>query len=149
MQAPSRDERELYYYGLPSRPELVARSSNHVWYRPPHMPEPSEDDDGDDPLYPKLLLPAKHPLLMRIWNNEASFRDQILEAVDKTRLSAIDIMRIMQKGESQNVLMISVKPYTLLWEDGRQIALQCKAILESHGVHDVHCEIRESVVRTL
>lgn len=113
------------------------------------MPEPSEDDDGDDPLYPKLLLPAKHPLLMRIWNNDASFRDQILEAVDKTRLSAIDIMRIMQKGESQNVLMISVKPYTLLWEDGRQIALQCKAILENHGVHDVHCEIRESVVRTL
>ncbi|KAH0496165.1 hypothetical protein TgHK011_003543 [Trichoderma gracile] len=91
----------------------------------------------------------KHPLLQRLWNSETSLIHEIIEAVDKTRLSAIDIMRIMQKGESQNVLMVSVKPYTLSWEDGRRIALQCKAILESHGVDDLHCEIRELVVRTL
>ncbi|KAL6882857.1 hypothetical protein HDV57DRAFT_461989 [Trichoderma longibrachiatum] len=45
--------------------------------------------------------------------------------------------------------MVAVTPNTLSWDQGHAVALRCKAILEEHGIHDVHCEIRESIVRLL
>ncbi|KAL7781939.1 hypothetical protein V8C37DRAFT_398062 [Trichoderma ceciliae] len=145
--APSSEERELYYFGLPSCPKLVARSSRHVW-RNPQMPGPTTFT-GTYNMYPKSLRPAgRDSMLNQLWNNAASsLRAQILEAVKTAPdWTAIDIMRVGLKEEFQTTLLLSVMPDSLSWDRGYTIALRCKGILEAHEIYDVDCEIRESVV---
>lgn len=143
---PNSEERGLYYYGLPSCPELVARSSTHIWQNP-QMPG-FTTYTGTHNMYPKILRPVgRHPLLHKLWNDaESPLRVQILEAVSAADWTAIDILRIGFNEEYHITLLIAVKPGTLSWSRGHAIALQCKAILEKHHIHDMHCEIRESVV---
>ncbi|RFU79633.1 hypothetical protein TARUN_2606 [Trichoderma arundinaceum] len=144
---PSAEESELYYYGLPSCPRLVARSSTHIWQNP-QMPG-FTTFTGTLNMYPKSLRPAgRHPLLHQLWNNAtSSLRVQIVEAVSAASdWTAIDILRVGLNKEFYPTLLLAVKPDSLSWSRGHAIALRCKAILEDHGIHDVHCEIRESVV---
>ncbi|PTB63709.1 hypothetical protein BBK36DRAFT_1106615, partial [Trichoderma citrinoviride] len=139
---PSKDEAKLYYHGLASHPRLVARSSTQVW-QGPRMSE-SSDDDSSDPLDIKWLGPLRNPLLKRFWKGTSPLRGQILDAVKTTSVTAIDLLGIELNGKYQDTLMISVVSGTLSREDGHPIAMQCKTILENHGISDVTCEIRES-----
>ncbi|KAM0470378.1 hypothetical protein ACHAPX_009998 [Trichoderma viride] len=154
---PSDEERELYYYGLPSRPRLVARSSSSSdpWVNP-QMPGPTTWRGSTSNMYPRLLRPAKgDPALHQQWNNAASsLRIQIMEAVNAVDWTAIDILSVgLEKPEEpepeaqyHNTLLVAVKPKSLPWSRGNTLALRCKAILEEHGFKDMHCEIRESDV---
>ncbi|UKZ68627.1 uncharacterized protein TrAtP1_009652 [Trichoderma atroviride] len=56
---PSNEERELYYFGLPSCPKLVARSSSGTepWVNP-QRPEPTMFT-GTMNMYPRIFLPAE------------------------------------------------------------------------------------------
>ncbi|PON22955.1 hypothetical protein TGAM01_v208210 [Trichoderma gamsii] len=137
---PSSKEADLYYWGLPSRPKLVARSSTHVWEDPFWSPSPS--------MMHKSLRPADgNPLLHRLWNDAtSSLRNQIVEAVDAADWTAVDILRLGCAGEFHTTLLVSVKPASLSWSQAHPITLRCKAILEGHGIDNVHCEIRESIV---
>lgn len=144
---PSTEERELYYFGLPSLPKLVARSSTHDWVNP-QKPEFTMFT-GTLNMYPKSLRPVgRHPLLHQLWNDaSSSLRVQILELVSATAdWSAIDILRIGLNDEFHITLLISVKPDSMSWGRGHSLVLRCLAILVNHGIHDVQCEIRESVV---
>ncbi|KAK1237869.1 hypothetical protein MKX08_002448 [Trichoderma sp. CBMAI-0020] len=51
-----------------------------------------------------------------------------------------------EEANHQNTLLIAVKPNSLSWSRGNTLALRCKAILEEHGIRDMHCKIRESDV---
>ncbi|KAL7896320.1 hypothetical protein HDV63DRAFT_413314 [Trichoderma sp. SZMC 28014] len=156
LMPPSDEERELYYYGLPSCPKLVARSSSVTkpWVDPQMPGFPTYE--GTLNMHPRVFLPAKdNPLLSQQWNDAtSSLRIQILEAVSVADWAAIDILRVGLdkdngpdglKKEFQNTLLIAVVPDSMSWQEGHSLALRCKAILEEHGI-DMHCEIRESVV---
>lgn len=57
----------------------------------------------------------------------------------------METFRVDINSEVHDTLMTSVKPDSLSWERGYALALRCKAVLEELGIHNVHCEIRESV----
>ncbi|KAL6788523.1 hypothetical protein J3E68DRAFT_444266 [Trichoderma sp. SZMC 28012] len=143
---PSEEEARLYYYGLPSRPRLIARSGICMWVNP-QMPG-FTTFLGTQNMYPRVLQPVgRHPQLHQQWNDgSSSLRAQILKAVDGINWTALDILRIGLNGEYTLTLMIAVLPDSLSWRDGHPIALQCKGIFESHGIQGVECEIRESIV---
>ncbi|PNP58624.1 hypothetical protein THARTR1_01640 [Trichoderma harzianum] len=144
-EPPTDEERLLYYYGLPSCPKL-ARSGRHVWVNK-HRFERTVHNAREDSNLKALRPVGRHPYLHRLWNDaSSSLRVQILQAVSVANWTAIDILRVCINREDPITLMVAVSPGTLSWSDGHAIAMQCKAILEAHGIYNVHCEIRESLV---
>ncbi|KAL6822558.1 hypothetical protein V8C40DRAFT_280565 [Trichoderma camerunense] len=143
---PSEEEARLYYYGLPSRPRLIARSGTRMWVNP-QMPG-FTTFLGIQNMYPRVLQPVgRHPQLHQQWNDgSSSLRAEILKAVDGINWTALDILRVGLNGEYTLTLMIAVLPDSLSWSDGHPITVRCKRIFEAHGIHEVECEIRESVV---
>ncbi|KAL7895585.1 hypothetical protein HDV63DRAFT_411991 [Trichoderma sp. SZMC 28014] len=137
---PSESEAVLYYWGLPSCPRLVARSSTNAW----QPPSPSPNHVATS----KSLRPAGgDPLLHRLWNDAtSSLRIQIVEALSAAVWTAVDILRIGRDGDFHTTLLVSVKPASLSWAQAHPITLRCKGILEDHSIDNVHCEIRESIV---
>lgn len=135
---PTPEERDLYYYGLPSCPKLVARSSTKVWQK-------SIMTSGTySSLCPKVLRPAgQHPVFNRLWNDAtSSLRTQILQTIKSAPdWAAVDIMRVGLPDDLHTTLLISVKPDSLTWERGYDIALQCKKISEQHEIYNIDCEI--------
>ncbi|KAM0484292.1 hypothetical protein ACHAPX_001712 [Trichoderma viride] len=146
---PSSQESEFYYLGLTGLPRLVARSSTHAW-EPPAIQSSPYEDPAD--RCRKSLWPAdRNPLLHQLWNNaDSSLRIQILEAVGAAASwTAIDILRVRLNGNFDTTLLVAVKPGSLTWSEAHPITLRCKKILEEHGLRNIHCEIRESVVVSL
>lgn len=101
-------------------------------------------------MYPKSFRPAKRNLLLhQQWNNTtSSLRVQILEAASGVDWVAIDILSVGLNKEFNNTLLIAVAPESTSWHHGHALALRCKAILEQHGIKDMHCEIRESAINS-
>lgn len=145
---PSSDEQELYYFGLPSRPKLIARSSTTPW-------EPKMD--RTDPLWPSLrtksLTPPGRHHLIPLWNDiNGDLRKDIIEALAGTEWHTIDLLRLgynSPNGEEPDgpqpiTLLVSIEPAKVAWEEAHRVVMRCKAILEEHGISDVHCEMRES-----
>ncbi|KAL7951501.1 hypothetical protein V8C42DRAFT_304258 [Trichoderma barbatum] len=143
---PSEEEALLYYYGLPSNPRLIARSSIQPWVNP-QRPE-STTFTGRVNQYPRILQPVgRHSSLHELWNDgSSSLRIQILQAIGGVNWTAVDILRVGINGEFTITLMIAIIPGTLSWNDGYPITLHCKRIFQSHDIFGVECEIRESVV---
>ncbi|PTB40189.1 hypothetical protein M441DRAFT_70020 [Trichoderma asperellum CBS 433.97] len=142
---PSVEERNFYYYGLPSCPRLVARSSTHAWENP-HRYDTTTFPPSVN-MYKSLRPAAGDPLLHRLWNDAtSSLRIQILEAVSVSDWTAVDILRLGWTGEFHTTLLVSVKPESLTWSEAHPITIRCKEILEEHGISNIHCEIRESLV---
>lgn len=136
---PSSIEAERYYYGIHSRPRLVARSSTNVWVKP---------TGPEAHLITKELGPlGSHPL-RDIW--EASVGPAIFEYLDSkgVKWTSIDPVRIGYDDEIPRpaIVWIGVVPGSLSAEDGVEIAVHCKGILTAHQMDDVHVEIRESEV---
>ncbi|WQF82059.1 Putative peptidase S1, PA clan [Colletotrichum destructivum] len=140
---PTEHERDRFYNGLFSLPKLVARSSftpfKYGW------------DDWSSPT--KTLAVVDEHAIVSQWNDEPSpLRNQILGilAREKVNWQAIDIVRIGYVGEEMPVIVsISVLPDTLSWEMGNQVAFHCRNALVEHGLDDVHCEIKESMLVNL
>jgi hypothetical protein len=143
---PSSEERDLYYFGLRNIPKLVARSSTFVW-KNPQRPGFSTFT-GTLNQYPKSFRPARRDVsLHQQWNNAASsLRMKILQAASVADWAAIDILSVGLNEELNNTLLIAVAPGSMSWHQGHVLALECKSILEEHGIMDVHCEIRESTI---
>lgn len=142
---PSDREANIYYYGLPSCPKLVARSSTHVWEDPCRLDRTTYP--GPTNTYKTLRPAGGDPLLHRLWNDAtSSLRIQIIEAVSAVDWRAVDILRLGWVGEFHTTLLVSVKPESLSWSQAHPLTLRCKGILEAHGISNVHCEMRESIV---
>lgn len=99
-------------------------------------------------MYPKSFRPAKRDVLLhQQWNNAtSSLRVLILKAASVANWVTIDILSVGSNNEFNNTLLIAVAPESMSWHQGHVLALRCKFILEEHGIKDVHCEIRESVL---
>ncbi|KAL6355068.1 hypothetical protein LRP88_11545 [Fusarium phalaenopsidis] len=142
---PGPDEQEHYYFGLYSRPKLVARSSTKPW---------SWQYDG----WPikKRLGPVGEHAIVEPWNDgHSSLRRQLLQAVQELDWTAIDVLRIGYERENNRTgeefdnpvtVLISVKIGLTAFEPAYDVVAACRQILESHGLSDVQVEIKESEV---
>ncbi|KAF5642329.1 hypothetical protein F52700_3177 [Fusarium sp. NRRL 52700] len=141
--APGPDEISHYYYGLPSRPRLVART-NHadVW----------KNIKGVEYAQTKVLgNVGSHPITI-LWNDSSGpLRCSIIEALAGINWSAIDILRVGYEADELKtcpvVFFISVRPDSISFTTGYTIASRCLEILQGHSIHDVHVEVKESDVQ--
>ncbi|KAF5011235.1 hypothetical protein FDECE_2634 [Fusarium decemcellulare] len=141
--APTAEEREQYYYGLPSQPKLVARSSTEAW---------SIQYDGH--AIGKTFSPVGRHAIAKLWNDSTTpLRRAIIQAIDGIDWSTIDVLRIgyertngftHEEFTHPVTLLISVQEGSTTWAQGLLVAIRCHEILGLHGIPDVHCEIRES-----
>lgn len=138
--APSPIEAKHYYYGLYSKPRLIARSSIDPWVEP-RGPEAY--------LTPKELSPLgfNHPL-RKLW--EPTVGPDIASYLDAMGVewSSLDPVRIgyVDDPSPPAILWVGVLPGTLTAEVGVNVAVHCKDILSANGINDVHVELRESEV---
>ncbi|KAH8649001.1 hypothetical protein BGZ61DRAFT_469636 [Ilyonectria robusta] len=144
---PSFEEQVSYYYGLPSRPKLVARSSTDPWV--------DKFDFATQFPVGKLLNPVgRHPIV-GLWNTDGPLRRDIVLALDGVEWTVIDVLRLgytrkmsteTEEPEHPVTLLISVKTDSTPWEQGHAVVMQCREILQQHGISDVHCEMKEAQV---
>jgi hypothetical protein len=137
---PSFVEAEYFYYGLYSKPRLIARSSTYAWVEP---------RGAEAYLTPKELTPLGfgHPLEDH-WEHKVG--PEVVSYLDDegVKCSSLDPLRIGDAGDRSPpaILWIGVLPGTLTAEAGVKVAAQCKNILSANGIDDVHVELRESEV---
>ncbi|KAK7448145.1 hypothetical protein VKT23_013904 [Stygiomarasmius scandens] len=137
---PSPSEAQYFYYGLPSQPVLIARSSTYPWLKPTGL---------EAYLAPKEISPfGLHPL-GEIW--ESTVGPAIVSYLDSKEVqwTSLDPVRIGYSGDVASVypiIWVGVVPGSLSAEVGVEIARHCKSILNENNIHDVHVEIRNSEV---
>ena len=143
---PNHEEASLYYYGLPSRPRLVARSSGRRWIHKEHW--------ESHPRLKYLKHVGNHPVVDK-W--DAEFQDKVVNALSTAEWTSIDVLRLGLEADITGlaseldsrcrvVLWIGVASGSLNWRDGLAIVSACIAIIRSYELLDVECEIRESTV---
>ncbi|KAG8812887.1 hypothetical protein FRC17_001769 [Serendipita sp. 399] len=136
---PSPVEAENYFYGIPSKPRLVARSSTDVWVEPRGF---------EAYLIPKESSPLGFHPLQEIW--ETKVGPAMVEYLDTNRVecTSLDPIRMGYAGDSSPpaIIWMGVLRGSLTAEIGVQVAIHCKGILSAHGIDDIHLEIRESEV---
>ncbi|TCD69501.1 hypothetical protein EIP91_007431 [Steccherinum ochraceum] len=147
-------EARWYYYGLPSRPFLVARTDCIVWEKPANLVSPW-DDPVDPEAYPmpKEIRSVSCHKIGDVWENKLAPKlHAVLNSnnVDWTSTDVVRIGYVHKPSESNTIVWIGVEPSSLLpFDVGIDVALQCKNVLLDLGIDDVEVEIRESTVISL
>ena len=117
---PDENEEKGYYYGLPSRPRLIARSSTQPWQQSYILSFPR----------PKTLqvVERSHPIA-EVWCT--GLYKEIVEVLKNVSFTTIDVVRIgyPQAGEDEElppvVLWIGVQPGSLSSRVGNKIVEAC------------------------
>lgn len=141
----SDSEAKLYYYGLPSKPILVARTGTTPWHPPL---------EGELPKISKGLHPAGRGMAqLQEAFGEGLFDKvaDIMKSMD-VQWTSVDIVRIGDRDVQEvlpNVVWIGIRPGSLSREDGVVVAFKVLDLLLEHGIHNFDVELRESVVRFL
>lgn len=137
---PSTEERHLYYYHFlaDGRPLLVARTSTFV-FENPLKPEAI--------MYPIPIYYTRPTPLKDAWADERSgLMSQVMDAVEEVGVfDSIEPSHFYMNQGTPETLVISIPPKSMSWNRAIVLALRCKAMMEECGIHNVHCEIRESV----
>ena len=146
FRSPSDMEAKFYYHGLPSRPRLVARSSTTPWVvaTGPWACSTSKE----------LRPIGNHKGLKRAWQNHLP--TQLFEVLDKHDVdwTCLDLVRMANArddyaagdDDAHAILWVGVMPGSLPSQQGYGLAMHVKSLLQSHGITDVECEIRETKV---
>ncbi len=152
---PSEDERASYYFGLPSAPRLIARTSGTAWA------QPQGGDWGPRTLPPKQFRAiGNHEILVR-WSEEV--KTSLIRALDghdwrcfyPIRLGYTDDLEYGERtsdGPAEHypvVLLVAIAESELEWEHAIELALACRAILREADINDVEVELLESDVTAL
>jgi len=132
-------EARHYYYGLYSKPNLVARTGNEKWEQP---------TGPESYLRPKELRTVGNHDLKGVWEDKLAPQIHAILESNGVKWTSTDVARIGYIGESAApvVVWIGVQPGTLSREHGHTVAMACKTLLITNKIHDVEVEIRESVV---
>ncbi|KAI3529412.1 hypothetical protein CSPX01_15535 [Colletotrichum filicis] len=143
---PSDNEKQLYYYGLPSRPILVARSDS--------ITNPWNSIERNGWVRRKCLAAVgTNHLIVRLWNDHdgpGSLTNDIVTALTRYNLdwNAIDILRVgyLEDNEADFpvTMFVSARKNCTTWRTAFEAATECRRVLGEHGVFDVHCEIKEA-----
>jgi hypothetical protein len=74
--------------------------------------------------------------------------DQIIACLGNVDWTTIDVIRIGTQHSTSDpiILWVGVVPGSLSWQEGVKIACRCRKVLLEAGL-DIHCEIRESIVK--
>lgn len=136
---PSAVEAACYYYGLPSKPRLIARSSSNVWMKP---------TGAEAYLDPKELTPLGTHHLSAVWEEIVGPAMDLYLQEAGVECTTMNPLRIGIAGNSSPpaVIFVGVNPGSLSPERGIDVAVHCRSILVQNGINDVHVEIRESKV---
>ena len=135
----SDTEAQLYYYGLPSKPPLVARTGSTPWEEPTGLE-----------AYPRekqLGIVGSHGI-SKIWEVLAP---KLRDILDKGQVdwTSIDPVRIGYVDEHPGpvVIWIGIKPDSQVsYRVNYGTAVQCKELLMDHDIEDVEVEMRKSKV---
>ncbi|KAG8733123.1 hypothetical protein FRC10_000413 [Ceratobasidium sp. 414] len=137
---PSELEASCYYYGLPSRPVLVARTGTTPW----------EGRTGPGRWQiPKELRAVGNHALKEVWEDNLAIQVHAILDSMKVKWTSTDVVRLAISAESSSapvILWIGVIPGSLSRADGIVVVSKCRNLLEKHNIADVDVEIRESVV---
>ncbi len=129
----------IYYMGLPSKPSLIATT------RPCPYGEPTGLEAYSVPKELRKL--GDHPLAAA-W--ESGLAAQLCRAltVSNVNWTSLDALRIVENNELSGpaIVWIGVEFGALSFEEGREVALNCRKFIDEHGINDYHVEIRESRV---
>ncbi|KAF5704145.1 hypothetical protein FMUND_12688 [Fusarium mundagurra] len=148
IQEPSEDERQGYYYGLHSSPNLIARSSTTPWSQRREWPDRK-----------KLDVATGHAI-QQPWNDpQGSLQRLIVGVLTLARIdwTAIDILRVgyVSFGEDPRrtperpvTMLISVSTDSTTFQQAKAAIIACKEILAQFNLDDVEVEIKESIVTT-
>ena len=134
---PSPDEAEYRYYGIPSRPYFVARSSHDVWTMPTGM---------EAYMPPKELHCVGQHSLCDVWEGKVDIAMHSYLVRHNIPYTSLDPVRIGFDGSAPVIIWVGVKPGSLSAERGVEISIGLRAFLVEYGIEDVHIEIRESIV---
>ena len=137
----TEDDAYGYYYGLPSHPRLVARTSSTP------LKPPRDALDIGYPAKKVLKTLGQHDQLAAMWTNEVSEEVVMLLKHKKVDWTSVDVIRIGLDGEKSQgpaILWVGVTPSSLTYEAGLIAAYGCKKLLLAYGITDIECEIRES-----
>ena len=136
---PSEIEARIYYYGLPSRPRLVARTGSATW-KEPTGPEAY-------PVIKEFNVVGNHALT-EVWEDNLAIKLHALLDSMEVKWTSTDVVRIGIREEPSPpvILWIGVMPSSLSGHDGVTTALECRKLLYEYGIRDVDVEIRESEV---
>ena len=140
-RVPSPEEAEQRYYGTPSKPHFVARSSVDTWLQPTGL---------EAYLEPVELRPVGAHPLCSVWEgiiDVAMDAYLVGQGVQYTSLDPVRLGKVGDRSASSSIIIwVGVVPGSLSAKDGVNIAVGCRSILLANGIKDVHVEIRESVV---
>ena len=135
---PGEEEQTFYYFGLPSRPKLVARSSGFKWQR----------QFGDQHEIRKVLKNVgNHPIVDKYNDNVIN---DIIYVLGDLPWNAIDVLRIGYEfghpTEYPVILWVSVQPGSTTWDECYLCAIKCTAVLRKYDIPNVECEIKEAEI---
>ncbi|KDQ59745.1 hypothetical protein JAAARDRAFT_127232 [Jaapia argillacea MUCL 33604] len=131
-----------YYRGLPSQPPLIATTRPGP-FDPPTGPEAYT-------VLKELRELGDHPLAREWDRGLAEHLRRRLNTLG-VNWTSIDALRIADVGEASSLVIvwIGVEFGALSFKEGSVAALDCRALIDSYGIHDYHVEIRESRVMRL
>jgi hypothetical protein len=86
--------------------------------------------------------------IKELWEDDLAFKVHAILAENKVEWTSTDVVRIgyLEESSGNLILWIGVKPASLSYEQGIDVALQCKKLLLDYGINDVDVEIRQSEV---
>ncbi|KAI0277793.1 hypothetical protein BGY98DRAFT_977540, partial [Russula aff. rugulosa BPL654] len=136
---PSVDEAKLRYYGIPSMPRFISRSSFDSWVVPTGM---------EAYLQPRELRPVGQHRLCDIWEGGLHVAVEDYLKQQSVVYMSVDPVRLWVVGEDAApvIIWVGVEPGSLSHADGVDVAVGLRCILLANAIEDVHVEIRESVV---
>jgi hypothetical protein len=148
---PNVDERDNYYLGFSRRPRLIARTGGDRWSKPLvyssyYIPNGSRQIE-------KSLAVVSDPETISKWSRDLD--QSLIKALDQyiwtrffpIRIGLVDPER--RRGwrkkiyNLSTVLLIAVEKSSLGWQQGIQIALECRRLLQSYGIDNIEVEICE------
>ncbi|THG95645.1 hypothetical protein EW026_g6049 [Hermanssonia centrifuga] len=134
---PSDLEAANFYYGLESKPILVARSDRDVCV-------PSQGPYVY--VAAKVLTPLGPHLLNRAWDETVSVAMESYLQEQGVQYTGMTPLRIGVDGQASPpaVIFMGVRHGSLTREKGYEVAVHCHSILVQNDITDIHVQIRES-----
>ncbi|KAK6362023.1 hypothetical protein TWF730_005726 [Orbilia blumenaviensis] len=130
-----------YYYGLPSRPPLLATTKPQAHISPIGFP--------DYPVSKTIYaISGRHPVVS-MW--DSGLADDILGvlkrmAIDWTSLEVVHIPVATDPSPGPAIVWIGVEPGTLSYREAAITASKCQEVIDTNGISDCFVEMRSSVV---
>jgi len=133
----------MYYFGLPSKPKLVARSNG--------LDKPWQLHVQDQHVVLKQFYPVKHAIDQKL--EDAGFVHAMLAALRPLDWNSLDLVCVGYRDRDstpeqvpQVIVWVGVPPGSTTCDEGYAAVMRVRqALLNAGKLDDVHCEIREAV----